>query len=205
MGYHRAGFDVTGIDITPQPRYPFTFIQADAMTYPLGGFDVIHASPPCQGYTRSMQQLVTRQYARLIDPLRSQLAHLGVSSVIENVPGSPLPHQDTLDGPCGVELCGTMFGLRIRRHRLFEMSFPVAAPRGCNHSASVMNPYDAQWRRKQPDENTWRAWRAEMGIDWMDQRGGQEAIPPAYTEYIGRQLMDAIATAASRRTARRAG
>jgi DNA (cytosine-5)-methyltransferase 1 len=197
MGYYRAGFDVVGVDIKPQPRYPFEFHQGDAMTWPLDGFDAIHASPPCQQYMKSpLRALVTRPHLRLIEPMRQRLSSTGLPWVIENVPGAPLPHQSTLDGAYGIELCGTMFSRRIQRHRLFETSFPIAPPRGCDHSVSVMNPYDAGWRRQWQGVNCWKAWRAEMGVEWMDQATGQEAIPPAYTEHIGRQLLDILERAA---------
>ena len=99
MGYHRAGFEVVGIDIAPQPNYPFEFVQADAMEFPLDGFDAIHASPPCQAYTA----LATGKHPRLIEPMRERLASSGVPWVIENVVGAPLRQP--------VLLCGSMFGL----------------------------------------------------------------------------------------------
>lgn len=107
MGYHRAGFEVTGIDINPQPHYPFKFIQADAMTYPLGGFDCYHASPPCQRYsilTRGLHQDRIENYPDLIAPIRDRLLHTGKPYVIENVEGA----RKLLINP--VKLCGTMFG-----------------------------------------------------------------------------------------------
>lgn len=190
MGYHRAGFDVTGVDIKPQPRYPFTFIQADAMTFPLDGFDAIHASPPCQDYSRAMRCFVQPgQYPRLIDPVRERLTAAAVPWVIENVPGAPLPHQSDLFGAHGVELCGSMFGLPIWRHRLFEVSSPLIAPRSCDHTCQPMNPHKA----KRPGGRTPESrWREAMGVGWMDKDCGREAIPPAYTEYIGAQLMEVL-------------
>ena len=192
MGYHRAGFDVLGIDIKPQPRYPFTFIQADALTFPLGGFDAIHASPPCQDYSRSLRHLADG-YPRLIDPVRNRLQAAGVLWVIENVAGAPLPMQADLFGAYGMELCGTMFRLRVQRHRLFETSFPVAAPRGCDHSAEIINPYNNEARRRfravhgvDPRRG---AWQAAMDVPWMSEAEATETIPPAYTEYIGDQLL----------------
>jgi len=194
-GYHRAGFDVTGVDIEPQPRYPFEFVQADAMTYPLDGFDAIHASPPCQDYSKAMRHLAG-DYPRLIDPIRDRLEASGALWVIENVPGSPLPVQTDLWGAHGVELCGTMFGLRIWRHRLFECSLPLSAPRGCEHSRSPLNPHRATSRAKLYAElgttrtGLERLWREEMGVGWMNTPEGREAIPPAYTEHIGDQLIE---------------
>lgn len=188
MGYHRAGFDVVGVDIEPQPRYPFDFIRADAMTFPLDGFDVIHASPPCQDYSKAMRHF-TSGYDRLIDDVRMRVSATGLPWVIENVAGAPLPAQDTLDGAHGVELCGTMFGLPLWWHRLFGTSIPVAPPRGCDHSVQPMNPH----RDSRPGGRTnEQAWREAKGVPWIGRREGREAIPPAYTEYIGRQLLAAI-------------
>jgi len=91
MGYHRAGFDVYGVDIAPQPNYPFEFYQGDAMTWPLDGFDAIHASPPCQAYSvATLQHRATNTYPDLVAPIRSRLAATGLPYVIENVPGAPL-------------------------------------------------------------------------------------------------------------------
>src|SRR5262249_2250358 len=149
MGYHQAGFTVVGVDIKPQSSYPFEFHQADALEFPLSGFDAIHASPPLQAYTRAMRGLVAvGRYLRLSDPVRDGLAATGKPWVIETVPGAPLPTQSDLFGSHGVELCGSMFGLPIRRHRLFETSFPVMAPRGCDHSAEIINPYSNQVRQR---------------------------------------------------------
>jgi DNA (cytosine-5)-methyltransferase 1 len=202
MGYHRAGFDVVGVDIEPQPRYPFEFVQMDALqalehTNCLSGFDAIHASPPCQDYSRSMRHL-TGGYPRLIEPVRQRLIATGLPWVIENVPGAPLPVQTDLFGAHGLELCGSMFGLRIFRHRLFETSFPITAPRGCDHSLLPMNPHfnvnRRQWRELLgPDVPLERRWREEMGVGWMNDDEGREAIPPAYTDHIGRQLLAQLA------------
>lgn len=117
MGYARAGFEVVGVDIAPQKRYPFEFHQADAMTYPLEGFDAIHASPPCQDYSEARfingRGGVT-EHPRLIAPIRERLAAAAVPWIIENVTGA------SHDMPNAVTLCGTSFGLSTRRHRLFE-------------------------------------------------------------------------------------
>ena len=117
MGYHRAGFDVVGVDINPQPHYPFAFHQADALEYPLAGFDAIHASPPCQRFS-TMTQRWARSSSRPgpDEPTRSRLRESMLPYVIENVAGAPLV------GP--IRLCGSSFGLPVRRHRLFEMSSP---------------------------------------------------------------------------------
>lgn len=138
VGYERAGFDVVGVDLNPQPRYPFEFRQVDAIDVlnhlRCGGlrrdnFDAIHASPPCQDYSAAMAHLSSGDFPRLIEPVRDLLVEIGLPWVIENVVGAPLPIQSDLFGAHGVELCGTMFDLRVYRHRLFECSFPVGQPR----------------------------------------------------------------------------
>jgi DNA (cytosine-5)-methyltransferase 1 len=188
MGYHRAGFDVVGVDIEPQPNYPFEFIQADAMTFPLNGFDAIHASPPCQRYT----QLGTRQdlshYPDLVDSTRERLEASGSIWIIENVPGAPLRNP--------VTLCGAMFGLRSYRHRMFESNVPLSVPSHPKHLVRVN-------RRGENRREHWAnggfmtitgdvgvyCGPEAMGIDWMTGNELSQAIPPAYTEHIGRQLI----------------
>lgn len=188
MGYHRAGFEVVGVDIEPQPNYPFEFVQADAMTFPLDGFDVIHASPPCQRYT----QLGTREnlshYPDLVDAIRERLQAAGVTWVIENVPGAPLRKP--------IVLCGAMFGLRSYRHRLFECSKALKVPEHPKHVVRVNRR--GENRREHwanggfititGDVGTYCGPEA-MGIDWMTGNELSQAIPPAYTEWIGRQLV----------------
>lgn len=184
MGYHRAGFRVVGVDINPQPRFPFEFHQADALTYPLDGYDAIHASPPCQGYC-TLNAINKREYPLLIAPMRERLAAAGVPWVMENVKGAPMAFF--------VELCGQHFGLNVFRHRIFETSHLVFSPGRCDHrglrattsGGSVMAVY-----RKQ--RGTLAQWREAMGIDWMDKDEIAESIPPAYTEWIGRQLLAAL-------------
>lgn len=197
MGYHRAGFDVVGVDINPQPHYPFTFHQADALTFPLDGYDAIHASPPCQAYVA----LAARdgRHPRLIEPVRARLRASGLPYVIENVPGAPLENP--------VQLCGSSFGLGVRRHRLFESNVLVLVPR-CHrsHTAPIRAYYGRPsliaWQAPQNSgrvargENLTPLYRgtvdqavADMGIDWMTWDELREAIPPAYTEYIGAQLL----------------
>jgi hypothetical protein len=116
VGYHRAGFEVVGVDIEPQPNFPFEFVQADAMTYPLDGFDAIHASPPCQAYSLAsgyQGKGARAKYPELVGPTRDLLVQTGLPWVIENVPNAPI-RKDLL-------LCGEMFGLRLHRHRIFEL------------------------------------------------------------------------------------
>ena len=201
-GYHDAGFDVVGVDIKPQPRYPYEFHQADALSvlrsmaywpnfsgelWRPGSYDAIHASPPCQDYSKAMRHFASG-YPRLIDPLRDLLKDIGLPWVIENVPGSGLPAQDTLDGALGVELCGTMFRRPFRYHRLFETSFPISAPRGCDHSIRTLNPRYGSG----PGRDTEAAWREAIGVPWASQQGGREAVPVAYAEYIGTWLLETL-------------
>jgi DNA (cytosine-5)-methyltransferase 1 len=184
VGYYRAGFDVVGVDNRPQPHYPFEFHQADALEYLKEHgckFDVIHASPPCQCYA----QLTKHEYPDLIPAVRAALMDNIKPYVIENIPTSPL--EDAL------MLCGTMFGLRVFRHRLFE-SFPKIyfAPAMCNHWGKS----DSLQRRKgQPFITVCGNFvplskgRVAMGIEWMSRAELTQAIPPAYTEFIGRQII----------------
>lgn len=210
-GYQRAGFYVVGVDIRPQPHYAGDeFIQADALTFPLDGFAVIHASPPCDDYSPGNKWLrpgqVRIQHPRLILPLRERLMASGVPWVIENVRGA-LPE---MVNP--LMLCGTAFGLRVQRHRIFDCSHLIFGAGPCRH-----RPYDVSVRSHRTeylgvweDATTKRGQRVKrapycpmpearsaMGIDWpIGQEEMGEAIPPAYTEHIGRQLLAAIAAAA---------
>jgi DNA (cytosine-5)-methyltransferase 1 len=196
VGYHRAGFDVVGVDSKPMPRYPFEFHQADAMTYPLDGFDVIHASPPCQDWSQMHRNYQAPSHGTgslLIDTLR-RLRAQEVPWVVENVVGAPLLS--------AITLCGASFGLGVagwdlNRHRLFEASFFMLAP-PCQHrrgkSIGVYGNGTNAWHRKKLGRNIGRAEaRQAMGIDWMTRKELNQAIPPAYTEYIGAQLLDQLA------------
>ncbi len=185
MGYHRAGFEVVGVDIDPQPNYPFEFHQADALDYPLDGFDAIHASPPCQAYSRA-QRIRDNEHPELLDPVRARLVGAGVPYVIENVRGAPL--RDPLT------LCGTGFGLRFIRHRLFESNVWIMAP-GCVHGALERHWHRGRWIRSiAPFGHEFSAdlAREVMGIDWMTRDEVSQAIPPAMTEHIGGYLMAAL-------------
>jgi DNA (cytosine-5)-methyltransferase 1 len=186
-GLARAGFEVVGVDIADQPDYPFEFHRADALTFPTAGFDFIWASPPCQAYT-GMQRLNTRSpkrdHPKLIEPMRELLQRSGALYAIENVPGAPL-----IDP---IVLCGSMFGLKVRRHRLFECNFAILTPK-CKHPKE--SPIAVYGDHPQtPGDKTMRVNRARtlqegrdaMGIDWMDWRHLTQAIPPDYSELIGR-------------------
>jgi DNA (cytosine-5)-methyltransferase 1 len=206
VGYHRAGFDVVGVDHRPQPRYPFEFCLADALEYLANGgwkgFDAIHASPPCQGYSslKAIRRFGSKQYPLLIEPCRELLIATGKPYVIENVPGSTLGFS--------AMLCGSMFGLgaicdgafhQLRRHRLFETSFLVLTP-PCQHVGRPVGVYGnggAHRRIKdRPGINGFTGNATEscsaMGIDWMSRYELSQAIPPAYCEFIGKQLRNAL-------------
>jgi DNA (cytosine-5)-methyltransferase 1 len=194
MGLYRAGFDVVGVDIEPQPRYPFTFIQADALTLPvdLSAFDFIWASPPCQ-HASSLRHLQNKDYPALIESIRAILYSAGIPYVIENVVGAAL-HQP-------ITLCGSMFGLGVWRHRLFESSPQLFLVPQCNHAACP-EPIDVTGTggpfngiRKTPGGGVSRkpinlAHAGDvLGIDWMRRKELSQAIPPAYSEYIGKTIM----------------
>lgn len=216
MGYFKAGFDVVGVDIEPQPRYPFYFSENDALwvlesliagnilrfrtnnSYPvmfgLEDFDAIHASPPCQGYGRL--QINTKYHPKLIEPTRDCLLRTGKPFIIENVPGAPL-----IDP---LVLCGSMFeGLRVWRHRLFEIhGFKVKQPI-CQHER-VPEPLDVtgtggpcNHRRTKggglhrKPRNMAEA-RTAMGNDWMTRKELVESVPQAYTYFIGKIALEKL-------------
>lgn len=195
MGYHRAGFDVIGVDIAPQPRYPFPFFQADALWFLEGlgpAVDLIHASPPCQRFSKlTMRHGRQLEHPDLIGPVRELLLEAGVPYVIENVLRSPLVD--------AVRLCGSSFGLGVRRHRLFEASFPIVPP-PCDHVAQgpavrVYGKPGGSSKRDGLKFDGTDVWREAMGIDWMTSIELPEAIPPAYTEFVGRSWLAGRETA----------
>jgi DNA (cytosine-5)-methyltransferase 1 len=227
MGLHRAGFDVIGLDLARQPRYPFPFVQGDALRPPfnLGDFDLIWASPPCQAHTALKSMHNAREHANLIPATRAMLQASGVPYIIENVVGAPLINP--------IMLCGTMFGLgvddaELRRHRIFETSFPVL-PLKCRHggAADVLGVYGGHVRNRRrrtigiygegcrdsrrkgdkgvPDFSVEQG-REAMDIDWMTTAELSQAVPPDYAEYLGlmaRQVCQApVGTTASRESAR---
>jgi DNA (cytosine-5)-methyltransferase 1 len=193
MGYHQAGFTgIVGVDIAPQPNYPFTFIQGDALQPPvrLEDFDLIHASPPCQHHTK-YRNAVTDITSRYQDVIPDTLALLATSpSVIENVPGAPI-HADLI-------LCGSHFGLDVRRHRHFQLNHWTSfGPGGCNHKGwarRFKSSTDRPNLRFTIEVGAWDESLARqkdaMGVDWpITVRELSEAIPPAYTKYIGEQFI----------------
>ncbi len=205
VGYDRAGFDVTGVDIDPHPDYPYPFEQADAMAVLadrayLDRFDVVHASPPCQGY--STLNALTPEMARdrLIEDVRGALRGWGGTGVMENVESAPMPDS--------VVLCGSEFGLgatcrdgswhQLRRHRRFESNRLLMGAGGCHHVGQPLGVYGHGGGGQVT--HGYKAWRSEareaMGIDWMRHEDVVQAIPPAYTEHIGAQLLQQLAVAA---------
>jgi DNA (cytosine-5)-methyltransferase 1 len=192
MGYHRAGFEVVGVDIRPQPNYPFEFVQDDALLRLEGPwpeqFDAIHASPPCQAFTVYGNTGNVGDYPDLIAPTRELLRATGLPWVIENVPGAPLENPTVI--------CGTSLGLEVRRHRLFETNWSLMVP-PCAHGQFAARKYPGSTNR--PNGRTvcnvgeWRVPLAQqkraMGIGWMTLEELSEAVPPAYTELIGHQLL----------------
>lgn len=181
VGYARAGFEVVGIDHEPQPRFPFRFIQADALAPPLDlwEFDLIHASPPCQAYSRATAWRGDRNsHPDLIATTRRMLESSGAPYVIENVQEARFH----LDHP--VMLCGSHFGLKVRRHRYFEVPSLslLTVPPPCEHRPGDI-PFDHGGTRPESE------YRDAMGCEWMTVTESREAIPPAYTEWIGRRLL----------------
>lgn len=203
MGYHRAGFDVCGVDVAPQPNYPFPFVQADArilMGVPMLSWDrvsAIHASPPCQAFTKykNVRPELAYIYPDLIAVMRARLEAWGKPWVMENVQGAPLVNP--------VTLCGSMFGLDVQRHRLFEMSHPPLMVPSCQHEwekdrfpggrSKQRGGHSKALVRGTVEVGTWdislSVQQKAMGIDWMTLTELSEAIPPAYTEWIGKQII----------------
>ena len=193
MGYSQAGFDVVGVDISPQPHYPFEFHQADALEYlseHWREFDAIHASPPCQAYSMAGQQWRAsgKEYPDLVSATRQALIKTGKPYVIENVPGAPLINPTMLNG--------ALFGMKVRRTRLFETSFNmplVLLPKEPPLNFRMGRPV------KEGDvitpvghfSNIPYA-RRVMGIDWTSGKELTQAIPPAYTKFIGKYLYESI-------------
>jgi DNA (cytosine-5)-methyltransferase 1 len=209
MGYHRAGFEVVGVDITHQPNYPFEFIQADALSLPtkfLKSFDAIHASPPCQSYSDlAKRNKNADEWPRLIEPTRRLLRRTGLPYVIENVEGAPMEEPKVL--------CGTMFpALRVIRHRLFESNVELTVPHHGTHPL-VFTHDKRKAHYGKLDQN--KAFvsvtgggncsvenaRLAMGIAWMTKNELNESIPPAYTAYIGRQIRKFISSISNSKVA----
>ena len=196
MGYAKAGYEVVGMDIKHGKRYPFEYIRRDVMTLrpeDLEGFDLIHASPPCQTYSVTKHLRVAQGKSTskqdLLAQVRSLLVVSEIPYVIENVKGAPL-----IDP---VQLCGSAFGLKVRRHRLFESSMELRGT-DCHHKeqgkpvgiyGSMRDEIPGGGHTAKTMEEAHNA----MGIDWMIWGELVEAIPPAYTHYIGQQIMSTYA------------
>jgi DNA (cytosine-5)-methyltransferase 1 len=201
MGYHLAGFaDITGVDHVPQPHFPFRFIQADALEYLAQHgpeYDVIHASPPCQAYSimRHLPWLRHKDYPKLIAPVQELLRRLGRPYILENVMGAKLD---------AGWLCGGMFGLPLYRHRAFATNWLWLQPAHPAHTATIRpGPYLGERARaigykrlaaQAPGSNGGHAAgvslaQEAMQIDWMTRDELAQAIPPAYTQWIGHQLL----------------
>lgn len=210
VGYARAGWEVVGVDIAKQPRYPFEFHQADALEFPFDGFDAIHASPPCQAYSITKHTHGV-EHPDLIGSTRARLVASGLPYVIENVPGAPL-----LNPVC---YCGANMGritvdddgtlLVLKRHRLFESNIALLVPWcGCAYMKSrgyrIAGAYGGGSRDKTYAREVRKGGytpskqrQAELiGCGHMTLHGLAQAVPPAYTEHIGRQLLAAVGQAA---------
>lgn len=189
-GYQQAGFDVTGVDINPQPKHKGNFIQADAIQYLISYghlYDVIHASPPCQAYSIAAMQFRNqgKQYPDLIQTTRHYLIQSGKPYIIENVPNSPLLNP--------IILCGTMFDIRTYRHRLFESNLYIEQP----HHPQHIHPNTPMGRKPKPNEfiqyvghfSGVKEVQEMTGLTWLGQKELAQSIPPQYTKYIGEYIL----------------
>lgn len=196
MGYHRAGFEVIGVDKEPQPRYPFEFHQADALEYlaeHYREYDIIHASPPCQKYSRITRIISKKKHPDLLPATINALEATGKPYIVENVEGAPMENY--------FMLCGTMFGLKVFRHRLFVTKPTIfMSPMSCNHydrssnggrNGDQRHP-EAQFITVTGSVHPISKARRAMGIDWMNRYELTQAIPPPYTEWIGRQMLSIL-------------
>lgn len=175
MGYSRAGFEVVGVDIKPQPRYPFEFHQTDALTFPLDGAQAVHASPPCQHYANVTRWRGDQSgHPDLLPATVKRLKASGLPWVVENVHGAPMAPDFVL--------CGSSLGLRVRRHRWFLTSwngFELIPP--CQHDRLLAFEHRSE-----------RAYADAMGCTWMSAKEARQAIPPAMTEWIGARLLEVV-------------
>lgn len=211
MGYSMAGFEVVGVDIDKQPNYPFKFIQGDVLDMELPPADIYHASPPCQPFSQASKRYrnAGKQYEDVLTPLREKLLKTGNPFIIENVPGAPM----RID----LMLCGEMFGRELHRHRWFEIhGFTILQPPHEKHKLSVKEGTAAavygsngslflvgkpnykelyeQFKKNRaadPQIHLTKGKKA-MGIDWMNWTELTQAIPPVYTEFIGRWAMSQL-------------
>lgn len=201
-GYALAGFDVTGVDLAPQPRYPFKFVRGDALAFLAahgGEYDFIHASPPCQAFTRGAAQARTSAaHPDLIGPCRDLLAASGRPWAIENV--ELAAHRGRMRAD--LALCGTMFGLGVFRHRVFESSLLLLGREHKRHDGrvgdgkyqTVAGNAGGRSRKYGVSFGGVADWREAMGIGWMSGKELAQAIPPAYTLFIGRQVAERLSS-----------
>jgi len=192
MGLYLAGFEVTGVDINPQARYPFRFIQADAMEVDIAGFDLIWASPPCQRYSAGAAKWGTSEdHPHMIPAIRDRLIENGAPYIIENI----VPAASHLRAP--IMLCGTMFDLGVFRHRLFETSFFLLQPAHPEHKGKIgdgryhtVTGHAGGSSKRDGWKNGGTAeWRIAMGIDWMVGNELAESIPPAFSKFLAEQFL----------------
>lgn len=195
-GYRRAGLTPVGVDLEPQPRYPFPFVQADwrdGLAHWLAEAEktgahvaLIHASPPCQRYTTGGRVRDRENRPDLVPPVLEVLKATGLPWIVENVPGAPLENP--------TRLCGSAFGLGVRRHRLFQTSMEMPPAPPCRHReqgpvAGVYgNMHGSRGANPGMLPSTLESWSRAMGIDWMDAKGLAQAIPPAYTQWLGERI-----------------
>lgn len=216
-GFREVGFDVQilGVDLYPQPNYPYHFAQADALDYPLDGFDLIHASPPCQAFTVANNIHGRGDHPDLLTATRQRLVETGVPWVIENVPGAPMhtgPPSLFEPDRHGALICGLALGVNVKRHRWFESNLPIRSttcPPGHPGDWLLVFGHTVLERGKQVGfakgggptirrrhVGTERG-REAMGIDWMTRDELSEAIPPAYTQFLAKQLVPRLQEAAA--------
>lgn len=190
MGLHRAGFEVVGVDVKPQKRFPFRFIQGDALDADLNGYDFVWASPPCQRYTRAQNAAKnSHNHPDLIPAVRAKLIAWGGPWVIENVVGAPLLHP--------VTVCGLALNLKVKRHRLFESNLPIVGTVCPSHNQDYYVIFGHECRNRRHGaaagrKNKIAVGREAMGIAWMTRGELSEAIPPAYSEFLGLQIIKHI-------------
>lgn len=196
VGYHRAGFDMRGVDLLPHADYPFELAVADMLSYPLAGFEFVHVSPPCPRWSTATPAHTRDSHPDLIGPMRERLIEWGGPFVIENVPGAPLRDP--------IRLCGSSFGLAVRRHRLFESNLPLLSL-PCRHAThtpvGVYGDHPDRpggWKRPNGRSRGVKATsvaeaQTALGIDWMTTWDDlADSVPPAYCEFIGAQVMDLL-------------
>lgn len=198
VGYNRAGIEIVGVDINPQPNYPFAFVQADSIEYLTAygnQFEAIHASPPCHDHSDLHSLHGKDGTEHLLEDTREILRDLGLPYVIENVARAKMLNPTVL--------CGSQFNLgancsdgiyrQLRRHRKFESNFPSSPPRACSHSGHPVGVYGNGGRQAAPRNRGYMGTKTErfeaMDITWMSHKEVAQAIPPAYTEHIGKQLL----------------